>query len=55
VLERSLALIGEARLDHDAAILDAGGGASTLASDLITSHRGYRTREEALKAAGLRE
>lgn len=35
VLERSLALVGEARLDHDAAILDAGGGASTLASDLL--------------------
>jgi SAM-dependent methyltransferase len=34
-LKSSLALIGEAQLDGDAAILDVGGGASTLASDLL--------------------
>jgi hypothetical protein len=35
VLEHSLALIAEAQLDRNAAILDVGGGASTLASDLL--------------------
>ena len=35
VLERSLELIGEAGLDPDAPILDAGGGASTLAAALL--------------------
>lgn len=35
VLERSLELIGEAGLHRDAPILDAGGGASTLAAGLL--------------------
>jgi SAM-dependent methyltransferase len=35
VLERSLALIGEAGLDRDAPIIDVGGGASTLAATLL--------------------
>lgn len=38
-LERSLALIEAARLPRDAAILDVGGGASTLVDDLLD--RGY--------------
>ena len=38
-LERSLALIDAARLPRDAAILDVGGGASTLVDDLLD--RGY--------------
>lgn len=39
-LERSLALIERAAPDRDAAILDVGGGASTLVDDLLA--RGYR-------------
>jgi SAM-dependent methyltransferase len=39
-LERSLALIDQARLPLDAAIIDVGGGASTLVDDLLD--RGYR-------------
>jgi len=39
-LERSLRFIEEARLDRDAAIIDVGGGASTLVDDLVA--RGYR-------------
>jgi SAM-dependent methyltransferase len=35
ILAHSLALIEEAQVDRDVAILDAGGGASTLASDLL--------------------
>lgn len=38
-LERSLALIEEARLPTDAAIIDVGGGTSTLVDDLLD--RGY--------------
>ena len=38
-LERSLALIEAAGLDRDAAIIDVGGGASTLVDDLLD--RGY--------------
>ena len=37
--ERSLALIGATGLGRDAAIIDVGGGASTLTADLL--HRGY--------------
>jgi SAM-dependent methyltransferase len=39
-LERSLALIERAAPDHHAAMLDVGGGASTLVDDLLV--RGYR-------------
>jgi 2-polyprenyl-3-methyl-5-hydroxy-6-metoxy-1,4-benzoquinol methylase len=39
-LETSLELIAEAALDRDAAILDVGGGESTLVDDLLA--RGYR-------------
>jgi SAM-dependent methyltransferase len=39
-LEHSLRFIEEARLDRDAAIIDIGGGASTLVDDLVA--RGYR-------------
>jgi len=39
-LEQSLRFIEEARLDRDAAIIDVGGGASTLVDDLVA--RGYR-------------
>lgn len=39
-LERSLAFIQEAALDQDAAIIDVGGGASTLVDDLLD--RGFR-------------
>jgi predicted RNA methylase len=38
-LERSLRFIEEARLDREAAIIDVGGGASTLVDDLLA--RGY--------------
>jgi SAM-dependent methyltransferase len=38
-LERSLALVEQAKLPPDAAILDVGGGASTLVDDLLD--RGY--------------
>lgn len=39
-LDRSLALIEQVASDRDAAILDVGGGASTLVEDLLA--RGYR-------------
>ena len=39
-LEHSLRFIEEAGLDRDAAIIDVGGGASTLVDDLVA--RGYR-------------
>lgn len=39
-LEKSLALIEQARLPADAAIIDVGGGTSTLVDDLLD--RGYR-------------
>ena len=39
-LEHSLRFIEEAGLDRDAAIIDIGGGASTLVDDLVA--RGYR-------------
>jgi SAM-dependent methyltransferase len=39
-LEQSLSLIEQARLPADAAIIDVGGGASTLVDDLLD--RGYR-------------
>jgi SAM-dependent methyltransferase len=39
-LEQSLRFIEEARLDREAAVIDVGGGASTLVDDLVA--RGYR-------------
>ncbi|MFO0745728.1 MAG: class I SAM-dependent methyltransferase [Myxococcota bacterium] len=57
-LERSLAFIEAAGLTHDAAILDVGGGASTLVDDLV--QRGYRRvtvldlAQSAIDAAKLR-
>jgi SAM-dependent methyltransferase len=57
-LDRSLALIDEVKLPRDAAILDVGGGASTLADDLL--ERGYTdvtvldVSEQALRAARAR-
>lgn len=38
-LDRSLAFFDAAKLDHDAAVIDVGGGASTLVDDLLD--RGY--------------
>lgn len=39
-LDRSLELIGAAKLPRDAAIIDVGGGASTLVDDLLDA--GYK-------------
>ncbi len=57
-LERSLAFLDAARLDRTAAVIDVGGGASTLVDDLL--ERGYSNltvldlSEAALEAARIR-